>query len=100
MEESMTSLIIEARAPCSRSYRGEPRVAKTIDRLIAWIRNQLRIRRDTHQLLADDRLLADIGLTREQVERAMLRGGSSPTGHRVRGWVGRARLTIAVRSVY
>ena len=76
----MTSLIIEARAPRSRPYCGEPRVAKTIDRLIAWIRNQLRIRRDTHQLLADDRLLADIGLTREQAERATRPGGSPPTG--------------------
>ena len=72
----MTSLIIEARAPCSRPYRGEPRVAKTINRLIAWIRNELRIRRDTHQLLADDRLLADIGLTREQAKQAMRPGSS------------------------
>jgi uncharacterized protein YjiS (DUF1127 family) len=54
--------------------------SETIDRLIAWIRNQLRIRRDTHQLLADDRLLADIGLTREQAERATRPGGSPPTG--------------------
>jgi uncharacterized protein YjiS (DUF1127 family) len=69
----MTSLIIEARTPRRRPYRGEPRVAKTIDRLIAWIRTELRIRRDTHQLLADDRLLADIGLTREEAEQATRR---------------------------
>jgi uncharacterized protein YjiS (DUF1127 family) len=71
----MSSLIFEVRPASSRPC-GKPRVGRTIDRLIARIRSELRIRRDTHLLLADDRLLADIGLRREQVERTRRRGSS------------------------
>jgi uncharacterized protein YjiS (DUF1127 family) len=46
-----------------------------LKRLTAWIRNKRRIHRGMKELMAlDDRMLADIGLTRAQVEHAARRG--------------------------
>ena len=48
-----------------------------IKRLAAWIRNKRRIRRAMTELMAlDDRMLADIGLTRGQVGHAARHGRS------------------------
>ena len=41
-------------------------------RSVAWVRHQLRLRRDTATLLAlSDHLLADMGVRRDQVGRAV-----------------------------
>jgi uncharacterized protein YjiS (DUF1127 family) len=48
-----------------------------VKQLAAWIRNKRRFRRAMNELMAlDDRLLADIGLTRGQVEQAARQGRS------------------------
>ncbi len=48
--------------------------AKAIKRVIGWIAQKWRIRRDIHTLAAlDERQLADIGLWREDVERMLPR---------------------------
>lgn|SRR5262245_4917906 len=45
--------------------------APVLGRLIAWFRNERRIRRGVDELMAlDDRMLSDIGLTRGSVEHA------------------------------
>jgi uncharacterized protein YjiS (DUF1127 family) len=51
-------------------------VAKAIARCLAWIRCQRRTRRGYRQLIAlDDYMLADMGLTRDQVGYAVRHGG-------------------------
>ena len=48
-------------------------------RLIAWIQAERRVRRDRVQLLAaDDRLLADIGLARGEIDHAVRHGRWCP----------------------
>lgn len=54
-------------------------LGKSVQRRIRWIRGARRIRRDIDELRAlDDRLFADIGLTREDFEHAA-RHGRLPT---------------------
>jgi uncharacterized protein YjiS (DUF1127 family) len=76
----MRSSGIEARV-LPRSTRGlasgGARWLHQIKRLTAWIRYERRIRRDINELMAlDDRMLADIGLSREQVPHAARHGRS------------------------
>ena len=48
---------------------------KSIRRQLAWISHQRRIRRDTNMLMEfDDRMLADIGLSRGEILYAVRRG--------------------------
>jgi uncharacterized protein YjiS (DUF1127 family) len=52
-------------------------VAGMIRRCMAWISSELRIRRATAELGAlDDRLLADMGISRSQIEYASRHGQS------------------------
>ena len=54
---------------------GWNRFKARVARLIAWIRAEHRVRRDLAQLrAADDRLLADIGLARGQIDHAVRHG--------------------------
>ncbi|MGL4965687.1 MAG: DUF1127 domain-containing protein [Inquilinus sp.] len=54
---------------------GRHRVRARVARLIAWIRTEHRVRRDLALLrTADDRQLADIGLTRGEIDHAVRRG--------------------------
>jgi uncharacterized protein YjiS (DUF1127 family) len=70
----MSSSTIEARAsPVAgrgpRTWQVSP--AQAIKRLVAWVRNERRIRRGIVELMSlDDRLLADIGLSRGDIEHA------------------------------
>ncbi|MGO1078890.1 hypothetical protein [Inquilinus sp. CA228] len=66
----MTTIISsrESRAPAPRPTI----LATAAARSIAWVRHQLRLRRDTGMLLAlSDHLLADMGVHRDQVGRAV-----------------------------
>ena len=52
-----------------------PMVTNAVSLCVAWIRHQHRLRRGHRRLMAlDDHLLADIGLSRDQVERAARSG--------------------------
>jgi uncharacterized protein YjiS (DUF1127 family) len=54
--------------------------APVLRRLIAWFRNERRIRRGIDELRAlDDRMLADIGLTRATIEHAARHGAYGRT---------------------
>ena len=56
----------ESRAPVARP------AIWTMARGVAWVRHQLRLRRDTAKLLAlSDHLLADMGVRRDQVGSAV-----------------------------
>lgn len=68
----------------------EPRAAATrrtlpaLGCVVAWIRRQVKISRDTARLTAlDDYLLADMGLARGEI-RGLVRRGRLPAG-----WAGR-----------
>ena len=83
----MSSTIIDFPAPAAkptiaRSWFAFP--AEALRRSIAGIRNTVRIRRDTSVLLRlDDRMLADIGLSRGEIEYAVRHGrrpAESPAG--------------------
>ena len=54
--------------------------APVLGRLIAWFRNELRIRRGIDELMTlDDRMLSDIGLTRGSIEHAARYGAYGRT---------------------
>lgn len=56
----------ESRAPAARP------AIWTMTRGVAWVRHQIRLRRDTTKLLAlSDHLLADIGVRRDQIGSAV-----------------------------
>jgi uncharacterized protein YjiS (DUF1127 family) len=80
----MGSSTIDARvlAPENQGSTGpwQAALVRAIERLIVWIRNERRIRREIDELMAlDDRLLCDIGLSREHIEYAA-RYGCLPEG--------------------
>ncbi len=51
----------------------------TMARGVAWVRQQLRVRRDAAKLLAlSDHLLADMGVRRDQVRHAVHDGYRTP----------------------
>jgi uncharacterized protein YjiS (DUF1127 family) len=78
MDNSTAISARELRLAAPARTTGLAIVASTISRCVAWIRDQERIRQDTNRLMTlDDRLLADIGLERDQVEHA-LRSGRLP----------------------
>jgi uncharacterized protein YjiS (DUF1127 family) len=60
------ALPVAAHGPASRATAPWTKVFRT---LVAWIISQRRMQREMKELMAlDDRMLADIGLTAEQVE--------------------------------
>jgi len=83
----MSSITIDFPAPAAkrgplRSWLAFP--AAAVRRSIARIRNMIQARRDTYALLQlDDRMLADIGLSRGEVAYAIRHGrrpSESPAG--------------------
>lgn len=67
----------------SRAAVPTARPATAAARGLAWIRHQLRIRRDTAMLLAlSDHLLADMGVQRDQVRHAVRDGYRQPGAER------------------
>ena len=81
------SLVREDRAV--RHYRSGSGFLGLVTRLVGWIKAAHERRRATRELMAlDDRLLADIGLKRGEIEYAVLfgRGCNLPmsAGHRQR----------------
>jgi len=63
----------ESRAPVARP------AIWAMARGVAWVRHQLRLRRDTAKLLAlSDHLLADMGVRRDQVRHAVHDGHRAP----------------------
>jgi uncharacterized protein YjiS (DUF1127 family) len=64
-------------SPLVRSHLGRPRagafLATLIKRSIEWLKERRRMRRATHELMAlDDRMLADIGVSRGEILHAVL----------------------------
>jgi uncharacterized protein YjiS (DUF1127 family) len=56
-------------------------VASALRRSVAWLRTQVQVGQDTARLMAlDDRLLAEIGVSRDQVRRVVRHG--LPAGKR------------------
>jgi uncharacterized protein YjiS (DUF1127 family) len=73
---------LPAKQPGSAAQPWHAAPVQAIKRLIARIRNERRIRRAVDELMAlDDRTLADIGLTRGDVER-VVRYGRFPARER------------------
>jgi uncharacterized protein YjiS (DUF1127 family) len=76
---NVASSTIATRAlPLESQDPAAPRLAapvKAIKRLIVWTRNERRLRRGVNELMAlDDRMLADIGLTRGDIGHAARHG--------------------------
>ncbi|WP_026869268.1 DUF1127 domain-containing protein [Inquilinus limosus] len=69
----MDSMVVSPRKPRIATLRPAT-AAKAAGRCVAWIRYRMRIRRDTEALMAlDDHLLADMGLDRPEIGRALRR---------------------------
>lgn len=68
---SSTTIDVRRSAPERQPARWLANSVKALARLGGWIRNEYRIRRATHELMAlDDRALSDIGLTRSYIQYA------------------------------
>jgi uncharacterized protein YjiS (DUF1127 family) len=79
----MSSLIIDASTQSEgksvAAWSWFPTLSRAVRRRIAQLAERRRLRRDTHALLAlDDRMLADVGLGRSDVEFAVRYGRLPP----------------------
>jgi uncharacterized protein YjiS (DUF1127 family) len=90
-------------SPLVRSHLGRPRagafLATLIKRSIEWLKERRRMRRATHELMAlDDRMLADIGVSRGEILHAVRHGirGSQSLSARVEQ-AGPERPAVLVR---
>ncbi|MGK9171382.1 DUF1127 domain-containing protein [Inquilinus limosus] len=69
----MDSMVVSSRKPRIAAATFRPAMAaRAVGRCAAWIRHRMKIRRDTETLMAlDDHLLADMGLDRPEIGRAL-----------------------------
>ncbi|MGO4127067.1 DUF1127 domain-containing protein [Inquilinus sp. YAF38] len=62
------TMIVSPRGSRATAPAARPAILTTIVRGVAWVRQRLRLRRDTAKLLAlSDHLLADLGVRRDQI---------------------------------